>query len=288
MRKRPWIAHLSCGCGILLLVACKAVPHRVETPAPADSTNGGAATAPTTAPQNPPESCYVQIPGGTALRQTPECASAAPPAPTATPAQPDRAPDHGDTPSGPGKTTNTADADANLPLPNLPPLARADRGAPPRASRTAAASRERPANLAEARSTLQNAQNRLDLSPAQLARLRQAQARIDAGDAAGALAILRPLDEELASEVRTYTVRQGGSLRDVAARPEAYGNPDLWPLLWQANRERVADPAHLERGLRLIVPAHPTAAQVAQALDEARRSDLAQAQFPAAHPAQAN
>lgn len=175
----------------------------------------------------------------------------------------------------------------NLPLPNLPPLARADRGAPP-TNRVAAAGGGRHASLAQARGALQNAQNRLDLSEAQLKRLRQAQARIDAGDAAGALAILRPLDEELASEVRTYTVRHGGSLRDVAARPEVYGNPDLWPLLWQANDTRVKDPAHLPAGLRLIVPAHPTATEVAQALDDAHRNDLAQAQTSAARPARAN
>jgi nucleoid-associated protein YgaU len=289
MRKRALIVQLAYGCSILALAACKALPHRIETPAAAPAPPSGETAVP--AAQNPPESCYVQIPGGTALRQTPECASAAPSAPAATPNQPGAPPDRsGAKAEGAGSANASAAAagDAGLPLPNLPPLARARAGAPPAAGDGSPAHAGRHATLAQARSALQSAQNRLNLSKSQLARLRQARERIDAGDAGGAMAILQPLNEQLASEVRTYTVRHGGSLRDVAARPQVYGNPDLWPLLWQANRERLAQPTHLEPGVRLIVPAHPTAAEVAQALEEARRNDLAQLQTPSARAARAN
>lgn len=292
MRKGTWMVHLLWGCGVLLLSACKAMPHRVESPA-APSTSTEAATP---ASHNPSEDCYEQIPGGTVLRQTPECSSAAPAssAPQGTPAQPASTPEQSSAPPADSMASDSMASDdavkvADLPLPNLPPLARTGQVAPPApAARTAAADAGRHATLAQARSALQNAQNRLDLSEPQLARLHEAQSRIDAGDTAGAMALLQPLDEELASEVRTYTVRHGGSLRDVAARPEVYGNPDLWPLLWQANRERVAQPSHLDRGVRLIVPAHPTAAEVAQALDYAHRNDLAQAQTSASPTARAN
>jgi len=35
----------------------------------------------------------------------------------------------------------------------------------------------------------------------------------------------------------TYTTKAGDTLQDVAARPEIYGDPDLWPLLLDANTD---------------------------------------------------
>lgn len=48
------------------------------------------------------------------------------------------------------------------------------------------------------------------------------------------------------------TVREGDSLWRLAAR--LYGDGRLWPRLWQANRDRLADPQQLRPGLTLTVP----------------------------------
>lgn len=40
----------------------------------------------------------------------------------------------------------------------------------------------------------------------------------------------------------TYTTRLGDTLSSIAGRPEVYGEPDLWPLLADANGDRIKDP----------------------------------------------
>ncbi|MDR3416472.1 MAG: LysM peptidoglycan-binding domain-containing protein, partial [Nevskia sp.] len=153
-----------------------------------------------------------------------------------------------------------------MPLPNLPALP----AATPADDGAGAAP---PAGAAQ--TELKLAQERTGLSDAQLAQLNDARARLAAGDAGTALASLQALNAQLRSEARSYTVRDGESLRQIAARPEVYDNARLWPLLWKANKDHIKQPAHLEPGTILTVPAHPTVREVEQAIAHARKNATA-------------
>lgn len=50
----------------------------------------------------------------------------------------------------------------------------------------------------------------------------------------------------------TYTVREGDTLFDIAG--EVWNDPFLWPILLQANDERLEDPDYLQPGHTVIVP----------------------------------
>jgi len=174
-----------------------------------------------------------------------------------------------------------------MPLPNLPALqnpdevskaqlaqtqlARADSSAAPQPA-AAASGADRSAEAAQAE--LKEAQNRIGLSDEQLQQLQAAQDRIAKGDNGGAFLILESLNAQLQSETRSYVVQDNESMWHVAGQPEVYGNSYLWPLVWQANRDRVKKPSQLRRGLKLIIPAHPTAQEVAEALAYSKANNL--------------
>lgn len=112
------------------------------------------------------------------------------------------------------------------------------------------------------------------LSDAQVERLQQAQDRIATGDSGGAFVMLQSLNAELQNETRTYVVKGTESMWHLTGEPEVYGNSYLWPLVWQANRDKVKKPGQLYKGLRLTIPAHPTAEEVAQALAYSKANNL--------------
>jgi len=173
-----------------------------------------------------------------------------------------------------------------MPLPNLPTLprpgtpentrvARADTAdlAAAKAADAAPASADQASQLAQIE--LNKAQNRIGLSDAQVAQLQQAQDKLAAGDSATALLLLQALNEQLQSETRSYVVQDGESLWHVAGQQEVYGNSYLWPLVWQANKNKVKQPYQLYKGLRLTIPAHPTVQEVAEALAESKANSEA-------------
>ncbi|HVM32219.1 MAG TPA: LysM peptidoglycan-binding domain-containing protein [bacterium] len=47
---------------------------------------------------------------------------------------------------------------------------------------------------------------------------------------------------------------QSDSLWDIAARPDVYGDPELYPLLVDANFSRLSDPLILKPGTKLVIP----------------------------------
>lgn len=156
-----------------------------------------------------------------------------------------------------------------MPLPNLPALsrpapadtqiARADV-----ATLTPTAPVSQQAELAQAE--LKKAQDRISLSDAQLAQLQQAQDKLAAGDSGSAFLLLQELNTRLQTETRSYVVQENESLWHVAGQQEVYGNSYLWPLVWQANKNKVRQPDQLYKGLRLTIPAHPTLQEVSDAL----------------------
>lgn len=52
----------------------------------------------------------------------------------------------------------------------------------------------------------------------------------------------------------SYTVRRGESLPLIASQPEVYGDRNLWPLLYRANRDQISDPRHIWPGQVLRIP----------------------------------
>lgn len=56
---------------------------------------------------------------------------------------------------------------------------------------------------------------------------------------------------------RTHVVSRGETLSSVAER--AYGDPDRWPKIFEANRFQLDDPDELPAGLRLVLPGKPAA-----------------------------
>jgi nucleoid-associated protein YgaU len=54
--------------------------------------------------------------------------------------------------------------------------------------------------------------------------------------------------------VSSYTVRRGESLPLIASQPEVYGDRNLWPLLYRANRDQISDPRHIWPGQVLRIP----------------------------------
>jgi nucleoid-associated protein YgaU len=51
---------------------------------------------------------------------------------------------------------------------------------------------------------------------------------------------------------RRYVVRDGDTLAAIAEA--VYGDETLWPLILEANEERIADPEHLRIGTSLLIP----------------------------------
>lgn len=59
-------------------------------------------------------------------------------------------------------------------------------------------------------------------------------------------------------EITTYTVRPWATSRDclwnIAGRDEILGDPNLWPKLWQANRDEIRNPDIIYPGQELEIP----------------------------------
>jgi nucleoid-associated protein YgaU len=71
-----------------------------------------------------------------------------------------------------------------------------------------------------------------------------------------------------------YAVTAGETLWSIAARREVYADPLLWPLLYQANRDQIKDPQHIYAGQVLAIPRNLSAADLEQAREKARKSDI--------------
>ena len=51
---------------------------------------------------------------------------------------------------------------------------------------------------------------------------------------------------------RTHEVRRGETLSHIALY--SFGNPALWPAIYEANRDQIKDPARVYPGQRLAIP----------------------------------
>jgi len=119
------------------------------------------------------------------------------------------------------------------------------------------------------------------MSSAQRMRLDAAESALKAGQAEVALMLVNALVKEVApnavfesprsdGKLSKVRVREGDTLSDIAARPEVYGNADLWPLLLKANREKFLRVDEVPVGVELVIPRNVTAEEIEEALAQAR------------------
>lgn len=72
----------------------------------------------------------------------------------------------------------------------------------------------------------------------------------------------------------SYVTRQGDTLRSIAARPEIYGDAELWPLLLDANETdlgSISPGKRLSEGLLLEVPRTMSTDEMDEARERARQ-----------------
>lgn len=72
----------------------------------------------------------------------------------------------------------------------------------------------------------------------------------------------------------SYTVSDGELLWVIAKRPDVYGDPFLWPLLYQANRDQIKDPRKIYAGQTLIIPRNVSENEREKARILAKKSDF--------------
>ncbi|WP_459859885.1 LysM peptidoglycan-binding domain-containing protein [Desulfuromonas carbonis] len=78
----------------------------------------------------------------------------------------------------------------------------------------------------------------------------------------------------------SYTVGEGESLYSIAAQPQVYDDPLLWPLLYKANRDQIRDPRQIYSGQVLTIPRELSSAELDDARQKAKQSDV----FPPGGP----
>jgi hypothetical protein len=96
----------------------------------------------------------------------------------------------------------------------------------------------------------------------------------DAAEAARAAALPSGSTRSGAGKVQTVTVKEGDTLMTIAARKEVYGSKWLYPLILQANKDRIKDPNHLEVGVQLVVPRDVPDPKVEIAKEQAMTGEL--------------
>jgi nucleoid-associated protein YgaU len=72
-----------------------------------------------------------------------------------------------------------------------------------------------------------------------------------------------------AAGTREHRVESGETLWSIAARPDVYADPYLWPVIYKWNRDQIEDPARIYPNQRLVLPLEVDAATRAAARVEA-------------------
>lgn len=87
----------------------------------------------------------------------------------------------------------------------------------------------------------------------------------------------KPIPPSTAPNIKmrlTYTVSEGELLWTIAKRPDVYGDPLLWPLLYQANRDQIKDPRKVYAGQTLSIPRNISENEREKARQFAKNSDF--------------
>ncbi|HEU0197727.1 MAG TPA: LysM peptidoglycan-binding domain-containing protein [Nevskiaceae bacterium] len=249
----------------VLLAACSGLPHRLHSRAasPAPAADLAASTPSSAAPAS---EAPASMDSGSATVAVPSPAvskAAATRAPL--PVLPQLPPRKAQRPLG-----STANLMALPPLPGSSPAPAAPTPsashAPPARPTPAAA---QTTNRARAEQALRDIGQRANLTQDQQRRAQHARAVLAGGNAKLAAELAVGLDAEVRTASRAYTVKPGDTLGGIAQ--QIYGNSDLWPLIWRANRKVIAKPARLRGGMKLQIHPYPTLDQAAAALAYAHR-----------------
>lgn len=121
-----------------------------------------------------------------------------------------------------------------------------------------------------ARAELDQIYTHTGLDNLQLSRVQYIENAIVRGDGRTAYELAGGLKEELEIAARAYRVRSGETLWQISGRKEIYGNSQLWPLIFDANRETMKSPDDLGAGKLLRIRTNPTIDEVVGAIDYAR------------------
>lgn len=82
-------------------------------------------------------------------------------------------------------------------------------------------------------------------------------------------------ESERAARLRShYTVSKNELLWTIAERPDIYGDPLLWPLLYQANRDQIKDPRKIYAGQTLSIPRNTSEEERENARNFAKKSNI--------------
>jgi len=81
-------------------------------------------------------------------------------------------------------------------------------------------------------------------------------------------------DRTAVRKIDQVTVKKGETLFSIAAEPAVLGDPLLWPLLYQANRDQIKDPRQIYPGQVLAIPRNVSAADMERARTTARESNV--------------
>lgn len=82
------------------------------------------------------------------------------------------------------------------------------------------------------------------------------------------------LEERSVKPRLSYTVSEGELLWSIAKRADVYGDPFLWPLLYQANRDQIKDPRKIYAGQTLTIPRNVSDEEREKARNLAKKSDI--------------
>jgi len=83
-----------------------------------------------------------------------------------------------------------------------------------------------------------------------------------------------PAGERSVKLLPSYTVSEGELLWTIAKRADVYGDPLLWPLLYQANRDQIKDPRKIYAGQTLTIPRNISEEDREKARILAKKSDI--------------
>lgn len=72
----------------------------------------------------------------------------------------------------------------------------------------------------------------------------------------------------------SHTVKRGETLPQIAARSDVYGDANMWPLIYRANRDQIRDPKRIWPGQVLRIPRSASREDVAEAQRHAQERQL--------------
>jgi len=127
--------------------------------------------------------------------------------------------------------------------------------------------------MRQAQEALQQSYQFTGLSDSQLAQQKSAEALLVQGQSKPALQALQRLNQELRTGNKSYVVKSGDSLWVISGKSEVYGNPWLWPLIWQSNLQVLPNPDKLAAGQQLKIRPNPTIQEVVDAVTYAREKN---------------